>query len=131
MLRCDPAPLGRIRAHAAAAWPREACGILGGPAPDRLTRALPLPNRAAGGRAFRGDPIAFSRAEAALRAEGLRHLGFYHSHPATPAVPSGADRATAWPGLHLIAAVGAEGVTDLRAWRAGAGGFAPIPWECP
>ena len=35
--------------------------------------------------------------EAQLRAEGLEIVGYYHSHPDHPAVPSGFDTAHAWP----------------------------------
>ena len=42
-------------------------------------------------------PDDLRRLEAELRADGLEIVGYYHSHPDHPAVPSAYDTAHAWP----------------------------------
>lgn len=70
-------------------------------------------------------PLAYWRAWRGVRqAQALHVIGFYHTHPNAPAVPSGDDCRYAWPGhLYLIARVnrtmpaGAL-IRDVRPWRA-------------
>lgn len=88
-----------IVAHAAAAYPEEACGILIGvrppaPAPLRLERSLACPNivpAAERTRRFEIDPRIVIETQRELRGTGCGILGFYHSHPDFPAVPSPTD----------------------------------------
>ena len=48
---------------------------------------------------------------------GLRLLGYYHSHPESPAIPSEYDRAHALPHfVYLITAVYAGVAAETRAW---------------
>jgi proteasome lid subunit RPN8/RPN11 len=42
-------------------------------------------------------PDDLRRLEADFRLEGLEIVGYYHSHPDHPAVPSGFDTEHAWP----------------------------------
>jgi proteasome lid subunit RPN8/RPN11 len=42
-------------------------------------------------------PDDLRRLETDLRADGLEIVGYYHSHPDHPAVPSGFDTEHAWP----------------------------------
>jgi len=63
-------------------------------------------------------PDEFRAAEARARAAGLDIIGFYHSHPDHPAIPSAFDREHAWPWYtYVIVSVhdGRPGVP--RAWR--------------
>lgn len=120
----------QLRAHAAAAYPCEACGLLGG---TRLARGvhldvyLPQNNRAAQRHRFALDPLAILHADARLRASGRALLGVFHSHPDRSATPSAADRAGAWGSLvQVITPVLRGEPRDPRAWSAG-GIWAPLP----
>lgn len=114
-------------AHAAAEYPREACGLLLGTpghvaVAERTRNIAPDPERG-----FEIDPAALLGAQRAARAGGPALIGWYHAHPNGLAEPSATDAARAreegrwW----LIVANGA-----LHAFVAEAGGplhgrFAP------
>ena len=44
------------------------------------------------------DPLAILRADRMARDAGMEIVGFYHSHPDHPAIPSATDTELAWPG---------------------------------
>ena len=72
---------------------------------------------------FEIDPVALIAAHRAARAGGLAPIGHYHSHPGGSATPSVRDAVAAEPGSYWIIIAG----SDLRGWRAGAGGrFDPV-----
>ncbi|MDR2367981.1 MAG: M67 family metallopeptidase [Deltaproteobacteria bacterium] len=74
--------------------PLEACGLVAGRLADggkEITRAVPLANAQASRERFGIDPREQLAAVKALRSEGLAPLGNFHSHPETPARPSGED----------------------------------------
>jgi proteasome lid subunit RPN8/RPN11 len=48
------------------------------------------------------DPLEYARLEKRADAEGLSMLGFYHSHPDHPAVPSDYDREHGFPFFHYV-----------------------------
>lgn len=90
----------RLRRLAEAAAPRELVALLAGPTQgDDLVvdHVLPLANTAAAPDRFEVDATAFAAAEAALRAQGRRWLGFVHSHPFGRAALSTVDRQMLWP----------------------------------
>jgi proteasome lid subunit RPN8/RPN11 len=126
------AALDTIIAHAREAAPAESCGLLLGRdgmvteavrtlnvADDQLTRFVVDPK----------DHIDHRRE---ARRRGFDVLGFYHSHPRSPAVPSATDRAEAsYPDhLYLIVSFAQEppevGLFSLD--RAGAGNFLQRPF---
>jgi len=122
------ATVDAIRVHARAVYPEECCGALLGtagiedaqaPAVRRIVRAVALENDATDNRHRRfrisGDQqLACQRLAAAL---SLDVVGFYHSHPDHPPVPSPVDRARAWPWYcFVIATVSADDAGPLRAW---------------
>jgi len=76
--------------HARRESPIEACGCLAG-VDGRVLKHYPMAN--AEGRAdhFTFDPKEQFAVYKAARNEGLRIIGIYHSHPATPARPSDED----------------------------------------
>ncbi|HEX7051055.1 MAG TPA: M67 family metallopeptidase [Longimicrobiales bacterium] len=96
-IACPPTLLERVRAHAAEAYPLEACGLLIGredTAEFRLTRVLPCPNVAAQEerhRRFAIEPRAVLNVRRALRGTGEAIIGFFHSHPDAEATPSATD----------------------------------------
>ncbi len=111
-----------IAREAERSLPEEACGFLIGPERDRLLvdELLPSPNVAEGKRAgrFRLSPAASRQAEARASGAGRALLGFYHSHPGEPALPSAVDELGAWAGyLYVIAAVREGRSRELRAFE--------------
>jgi proteasome lid subunit RPN8/RPN11 len=124
MLVIPPAIREHIARHGAAEFPRECCGILLGRHTSGgliIDRALPAKNIAPADRAhdrYIIDPLAILHADRAAQSDQLELVGFYHSHPNHPAVPSKTDIELAWLDyLYLIASITAAGLAELRAWR--------------
>lgn len=124
MIRCADGVLEAIREHARRAYPHEACGALVGRTVDggigEVVRAVPAENERANGRERRYliSPGALRQVEAQAASDALAVLGFYHSHPDQPAVPSEYDREYAWPWYAYVIVEVRNGETDgLRAWR--------------
>jgi desampylase len=123
-----------ITAHATAAAPDECCGILLGKREgDEITvrQVAAVPNVFEGDRRSRYelDARTHLRVQREARAAGLGVLGFYHSHPAGPAVPSQADVERAWLGYaYLIVTLG-DAEPPARCWRLDrkAGRFIEVP----
>lgn len=120
---------------ARAALPEEACGVLFGRDAGgavHVAAALPLANRAAlPATAFRIDPADLVTARRRAAPDGDL-IGFFHSHPASPAEPSASDlrEAAGWPGyLHAIVGAPAPGRAELRLYRVGAGAWTPLELE--
>jgi proteasome lid subunit RPN8/RPN11 len=115
--------------HARETAPAECCGLLIGTA-ESIVEAARTANLASDPNRFEMDPGDHIRARREARTRGLDVLGFYHSHPRSPAVPSARDRAEAWyPGyLYLIVNVRAE-PAEVRLYRLDADGFVEVPWE--
>lgn len=81
----------RIIAHARAEAPLEACGILAG-VQGRVLRSYPLRNVAETPTTrYLADPSGQLATFGDLERSGLELLAIYHSHPASPAVPSPTD----------------------------------------
>jgi proteasome lid subunit RPN8/RPN11 len=109
-----------MRRHAASTYPEECCGALLGSQPGIVREVLPLENasNAERQRRFVVTAADFVRAEAAAAASGLDLIGFYHSHPDHPAVPSQFDLDHAWPNLSYPIISVCEGRSaDIRSWR--------------
>lgn len=63
-------------------------------------------------------PQDWMRLEDEADARGLVLVGYYHSHPDSPAIPSIYDRDHALPNFtYLIASVREAKATEMRAWR--------------
>ncbi|MCI4319129.1 MAG: M67 family metallopeptidase [Thermoplasmata archaeon] len=99
-----PEALVALRAHAERDYPEECCGFLVGevdPSTQHRTvhRALAARNRVSEDRErrFAIVPQDLADLEERLEPEGLTVLGFYHSHPDHPALPSSFDTEHAWP----------------------------------
>lgn len=111
--------------HAAATYPEECCGVLIGRATAEgdgalVERVRPVDNQRLDSRGNRYliDPETVLAAEKEARNLGLEVLGYYHSHPDHPAVPSDFDREHAWPGQSYVIVSVREGeVADTRSWR--------------
>ena len=109
-----------IRAHGAAAYPDECCGALIGDESGQVFEALSLSNTMTDERRrrFLIGPDQYRAAEKRASETGRTLIGFYHSHPNHPAVPSAFDLAHAWPNMHyLILSVRGGRPEEARTWR--------------
>ena len=120
------AALAEMLSAATTAAPEECCGILFGRG-GRIERALQAANVASEPRRrFEIEPQALVDAHRAARAGGPQVIGYYHSHPGGPAVPSATDREQAAHDGSVWAILGEGGVTF---WRDGEDGFAALSYE--
>lgn len=63
-------------------------------------------------------PADWIKLEDEADARGLTLVGYYHSHPNSPAIPSEYDRTHALPNFrYLITSVYASKVAELRVWQ--------------
>jgi proteasome lid subunit RPN8/RPN11 len=124
-----PGALAAIVAHAEAERPRECCGVLLGSG-AAIVEAIGTGNLAAAADRFVIDPKGHFDALRAGRARGLDVVGFYHSHPAAPAVPSSIDLAEASYPEHfylIVSLLGAQ--PDARLYWLEGGAFHPRAFE--
>lgn len=100
-LRISEGLLEDIRRYGEAAYPAECCGALAGRVQggDKdVVRLAPAVNRRTDDpHRYLIAPDDLRRLEAGLKREGLEIVGYYHSHPDHPAVPSAFDTQHAWP----------------------------------
>lgn len=128
----SPRHLHTIGRHASASYPEECCGVLigsggfDGDASGRngggvvVERILSVGNEREDSRHNRYviSPETILAAQKEARTRGLDVVGYYHSHPDHPAVPSEFDREHAWPGVsYLIVSVEKGRVAATRSWR--------------
>ena len=110
--------------HAESARPRECCGVLVG-RDDEILQAVAARNLADDPNRFLLDPADHIAIRRDTRTAGLAVIGFYHSHPHSPAHPSASDLAEASYPDHLYLIVGTDGV---RLFRLTGGNFAEAPF---
>jgi proteasome lid subunit RPN8/RPN11 len=122
-LRIPQPVVDRMREHLEAGYPNEACGALIGTADDAIHDVME----------FRGmrntvtdrpwdryalDPLEQLRVQKDAEARGLEIIGFAHSHPDHPAVPSRFDAEHAWSFYsYVVASVRKGSFAEARAWR--------------
>ena len=121
-LLITPRHLQTISRHAAMTYPKECCGVLighSGAGTTIVERVLSVGNERQDSRGrYLIHPETVLAAHKEARALGLEVVGYYHSHPDHPAVPSELDRESAWPEVsYVIAAVQGGRVTEARSWR--------------
>jgi proteasome lid subunit RPN8/RPN11 len=117
-----------IVAHARAAIPNEACGVIAG-RDGRAVRVYPMRNAEASPVLYRFDEREQLAVFSEIDERGWELLGFFHSHPSTPAYPSPTDRdhahwkdpltgrdAPAYPGVRYVILSLADGEPVLRAF---------------
>jgi len=114
-----------MRAHVAAHYPLEACGLLLGECQEkviRITQAVPSVNVAEPSQRshfFLIDPREVFERTRSVSRNGGQLVGFFHSHPNAAAVPSIADLdfIRIWPGtVWLILPVVGGSASAPRAW---------------
>ncbi|MBW3612736.1 MAG: M67 family metallopeptidase [Chloroflexi bacterium] len=122
-----------IMAHARAALPHEACGLLAGSRSDgRATEFHPARNEHSSALRYSVDPDDLVRIVFTIEGAGADLLAIVHSHVGSSAVPSATDvREARYPdALQVIASLAdpdAAPVLRLRAWRVGEGAPTEVP----
>jgi proteasome lid subunit RPN8/RPN11 len=135
VVRCSKSLKELIEQACETTFPEEACGILigerEGPSSFLLKEIAKSRNISKDRRADRYmlDPASQAEAELKAQSKGLDVIGFYHSHPDAPAVPSYFDLAQAWPEyVYIICEVRAGAARALRAYmlNESQSGFVPL-----
>jgi proteasome lid subunit RPN8/RPN11 len=117
--------MDEINAHGERDYPFECCGLLIGRfAKDggkEVVETYPISNareEEAKRNRFLIRPEELLAGERAALKKGLDIIGFYHSHPDEPAVPSRYDLDHAWPIYsYIIVSVGEGSARDLQSWE--------------
>jgi proteasome lid subunit RPN8/RPN11 len=111
---------------AAESYPLEGCGILlghlGAGADDEASIVEAIAGRnLVTDRAhdrYELDPGDIVAAERRAREHHIDIVGFWHTHPDHPSVPSRFDAERAWSGyVYVVVATVREGVVDMRFWH--------------
>ena len=110
-----------IRREGKLAYPAECCGVLGGRIvgdSKEVTRLVAMVNhRADDPHRYLISPEDLLRTTGDLRRSDLEVLGYYHSHPDHPAVPSEFDSEHAWPWYsYIIVRVDQGRAAELTSW---------------
>jgi proteasome lid subunit RPN8/RPN11 len=114
-----------IASHGERDYPHECCGLLLGHFADNdfknVVETYPISNareEAAKRNRFLIRPEELLRGERYAAEKGFEVVGFYHSHPDHPAVPSGYDLEHAWPVYsYIVVAVAIASAGELRSWQ--------------
>ena len=116
--------LKEIREHGVRDHPYECCGLLLGrfTAEGKIVKeTYPISNareESAKRNRFLITPEELMRGERYARGRDLEVVGFYHSHPDCPAVPSQYDLEHAWPAYsYIIVSTTADEARDLFSWE--------------
>ena len=120
----------QIRREGEKYYPDECCGILFGELSEqdsgsqtvkRVKSLLPVVNSFSDGERYHRfliTPETMLQAELEARRRGQDIVGFYHSHPDHPAIPSEYDRAHALPVYsYVITAVAANVAVELNSFE--------------
>lgn len=136
-----------IVAHAQACYPQECCGVLLGEVEGVVVEVVRTENgwneemaerleeMGIGGKTKRERyciaPQTLLKLQKDAHSRHLQIVGFYHSHPDHPAIPSECDRLLAWPDYHYIIVSVIQGqATSIKSWVLAADGqFQPSPLE--
>lgn len=111
--------LDKLIEHAQKSYPYEGCGILTGIS-EELIEINFVENKIMDRKRDRYeiDPKDFLRVDKTARDNGHEIVGFYHSHPDHPALPSTFDIEHAWPEyIYIIISVFNGTKKDVKAWR--------------
>ena len=124
MITVPESLLREIRAHGVKDYPYECCGLLlghYGADSKVVTETYAISNareESAKRNRFLIEPVELMRGERYARERDLEVVGFYHSHPDSPAVPSQYDLEHAWPTYsYIIVKTLANEATDLFSWE--------------
>jgi proteasome lid subunit RPN8/RPN11 len=120
--------------HARAELPNEACGLLAGDLGSGTAHAFhPARNAGASPYVYDVHPDDLVRIVFRIEAAGHDFVAIFHSHPATPAVPSPTDQREArYRVVHLIATLADPDASPsecLRTWRIEDGESREVPLQ--
>ncbi len=124
MIELTEEHLAEMRQHGERDYPFECCGlILGRFESDGrkiVAETYPISNareEEAKRNRFLIRPEELLRGEKYAREKSLDVVGFYHSHPDQPAVPSRYDLDHAWPTYsYIVVSIKKGQAVDLRSW---------------
>ena len=125
MITLEEERLNEIRRHGVADYPYECCGLLIGryekDGSKIVLETYPISNareESAKRNRFLIQPEELLKGERHARSRKLEVVGFYHSHPDSPAVPSQYDLEHAWPTYSYIIVKTVEvEALDLFSWE--------------
>lgn len=125
MLELSTEQKTEIAAHGERDYPYECCGLLLGRFENEgkkvCAELLPISNareETAKRNRFLIRPEELLQGEQHAAAKALEVIGFYHSHPDHPAVPSAYDLEHAWPVYsYIVVAIESGQAADLRSWE--------------
>jgi proteasome lid subunit RPN8/RPN11 len=125
MIQISQKCVDEIRRHGEQDYPHECCGLLIGKFEDQgnkvVTETYGISNareEEAKRNRFLIRPEELLEGESYAREQQLDVVGFYHSHPDSPAAPSQYDLEHAWPTYsYIIVATTKDGSGDLRSWE--------------
>jgi proteasome lid subunit RPN8/RPN11 len=125
MLQLTNEQRSEIAAHGEHDYPHECCGLLLGQFTNGggkvCVEIFPISNareEEAKRNRFLIRPEELLRGEQYATAKNLDVLGFYHSHPDHPAVPSAYDLEHAWPVYsYIVVSVRSGHAKELRSWE--------------
>ena len=124
MITISTEQIEEIRQHGVKDYPYECCGLLLGryrPEGKTVSETYPISNareESAKRNRFLITPEELMRGERYARGKDVEVVGFYHSHPDSPAVPSRYDLEHAWPTYsYIIVSTTAGAAKDLFSWE--------------
>lgn len=125
LISISQAGISDINSHGESDYPYECCGLLIGrfePDGSKLvSETYPISNareESAKRNRFLIQPEELLKGERYARSRNLEVVGFYHSHPESPAVPSQYDLEHAWPTYsYIIVSVINHKAGDLFSWE--------------
>ena len=125
MIKLGTQHRNEIATHGERDYPYECCGLLLGAfaagGPKTIAEIYPISNareEEAKRNRFLITPEEFMEGEQYAEKNGLAVVGFYHSHPDSPAVPSQYDLEHAWPTYsYVIVSVRNQQAIDLFSWE--------------
>jgi proteasome lid subunit RPN8/RPN11 len=125
MITIESAHLVEMRQHGERDYPFECCGLMlgkfGSHGDKVVMETYPISNareEEAKRNRFLIRPEELMRGEKYARDQGLDVVGFYHSHPDEPAVPSKYDLDHAWPTYsYIVVSVEQGHAVDLKSWE--------------
>ena len=125
MITLSEQRLNDIREHGQRDYPYECCGLLVGrfeiDGRKVVVETYAISNareESAKRNRFLITPEELIRGERYAASKSMDVVGFYHSHPDCPAVPSQYDLEHAWPTYsYIIVSTSSEKSTDLFSWE--------------